>query len=209
MRSRTSTPPSGTYAEVAPFAKVMRSGVTPNRLLANASPVRPKPVITSSKTAGCRAGRRMSRTPGEIALGIHDDAVRSDDRLDQDRGDARRILVRQTSSRCSSARCRLRARIVACETDCGTGTARRNARRPACPARSASAGSLRSASRRPAPTVKRAVCRQHLCAAGHEARDLDRVLVRLAAARREERAAALRPWRQRRSSAANSARSSL
>jgi hypothetical protein len=43
------TPPSGTYPEFTPFAKVMRSGTTSQCSAANHLPVRPKPVMTSSR----------------------------------------------------------------------------------------------------------------------------------------------------------------
>ena len=45
----TSTAPIGTQPLVSPLASVIRSGVTPNSSAANGEPVRPKPVITSSK----------------------------------------------------------------------------------------------------------------------------------------------------------------
>src|SRR5690606_39539885 len=44
------TPPSGTYPEFTPLAKVSRSGTTSYRSAANHSPVRPNPAITSSST---------------------------------------------------------------------------------------------------------------------------------------------------------------
>ena len=45
-----------------PFAHVMRSGSRPRRLLANQSPVRPKPVITSSATNSTPVSRQIART---------------------------------------------------------------------------------------------------------------------------------------------------
>lgn len=48
---RTSTPPMGAYPDVAPLAKVNRSGTTPYLALPNHSPSRPYAQITSSATS--------------------------------------------------------------------------------------------------------------------------------------------------------------
>ncbi len=49
MRCEITTPPSGTYPLLTPFAKQMRSGTTSNAFTANHSPQRPKPAMTSSQ----------------------------------------------------------------------------------------------------------------------------------------------------------------
>ena len=51
MPVRTATAPIGWAPLVSAFAMVMMSGVTPNEVAANGSPVRPKPQITSSNTS--------------------------------------------------------------------------------------------------------------------------------------------------------------
>ena len=48
MRRLMITPPRGTYPELTPLAKQMRSGVTFHRSIANHSPHRPNPAMTSS-----------------------------------------------------------------------------------------------------------------------------------------------------------------
>ena len=61
-RAEAITPPSGMYPEVMPFATVIRSGESPYRPVANHSPVRPKPVITSSRTSSTSRSRQISWT---------------------------------------------------------------------------------------------------------------------------------------------------
>ena len=191
--SRTITPPSGTYAEVTPFAKVIRSGMTPKRSLANAAPVRPKPVITSSKIEQDAVAGRRARAAREVAVGIHDDAVRADDRLDHE--------SRQRASGSSYVRISLEmleralhffARIARCGRGCDTETARRSARRPAnVQARPASAGFRRSALPRPARNRGTNETRSSTFVRPvTHARDFHRVFVGFRAAGREERAAA-------------------
>ncbi len=58
----TSTAPMGTAPLVRPLAQVMMSGVTPNSCAANAEPVRPKPVITSSKISRMPCWSQISRS---------------------------------------------------------------------------------------------------------------------------------------------------
>jgi hypothetical protein len=57
------TPPSGTYPELTPLAKVSRSGTTPKCSAANHVPVRPKPAMTSSRMKTMPYRSQISRTP--------------------------------------------------------------------------------------------------------------------------------------------------
>src|SRR3981081_4576388 len=61
----TSTAPIGTQPLVSPLASVIRSGVTPNSWAANGAPVRPKPVITSSKINRIPWRVRRAGEPGD------------------------------------------------------------------------------------------------------------------------------------------------
>ncbi len=60
-RSLAATAPMGWAPLVMPFAIVMRSGVTPKLWAANALPVRPNPVITSSNTSRMPCASQMLR----------------------------------------------------------------------------------------------------------------------------------------------------
>ena len=62
MRSLIATAPIGCAALVMPLAIVMMSGVTPKLCAANAWPVRPKPVITSSNTSRMPCASQISRS---------------------------------------------------------------------------------------------------------------------------------------------------
>ena len=53
----------GRYPPVRPFASAMRSGTTPSFWQANIAPVRPKPVITSSRISQMPRARQSSATP--------------------------------------------------------------------------------------------------------------------------------------------------
>ena len=194
--SRTATPPSGTYADVTPLAKVMMSGVTPNRCAANAAPVRPNPVITSSKTSRMPWRSQSSRTRGEVALGVDDDAVAAHDGLDEQRGDLVAAFVRHDLVEVRDrARCFL-TRIARVER-----TAIRKRREEAHDAGNARfvrppavlAGERARARRR---AVEGTVRRENFVPAAQHARELHRVFVRFAAARRKEDAPALGPRRQ-------------
>ncbi len=60
--SLTIAAPSGAYPDVIPLAVSRMSGEIPNRSLANISPTRPKPVITSSTTNTMSFSRQISST---------------------------------------------------------------------------------------------------------------------------------------------------
>ena len=62
MSRRASTAPIGTAPLVRPLASVMMSGFTPKVCEANASPVRPKAVITSSKISSSPCLSQISRS---------------------------------------------------------------------------------------------------------------------------------------------------
>jgi hypothetical protein len=57
----TSTAPIGTAPLVTPLASVIRSGITPKVCAPNGWPVRPKPVITSSKISRMPCLSQISR----------------------------------------------------------------------------------------------------------------------------------------------------
>ena len=61
--SEMTTPPSGTYPELTPLAKVIRSGLTPQWSTANHSPHRPKPAMTSSAIITMPSSSHSARTP--------------------------------------------------------------------------------------------------------------------------------------------------
>ena len=63
MAGRIPTAPSCTYADVRPFAIVMRSGTTPQWSTANQRPVRPKPAITSSAISRMPFRSQIARRP--------------------------------------------------------------------------------------------------------------------------------------------------
>ena len=90
---RIATAPSGRYDEVSPLAIVIRSGTTPQWSTANQRPVRPNPAITSSATIRIPFRSQISRTPCEVAVGRDEDAVRADDRLEEDGRDRLRPFV--------------------------------------------------------------------------------------------------------------------
>jgi hypothetical protein len=60
---RMPTAPSCTYALVNPFAMQIMSGTTFQWLIANHSPVRPKPAITSSQIIMMPCLSHSARTP--------------------------------------------------------------------------------------------------------------------------------------------------
>ena len=57
-----STAPIGTQPLVMPLASVIRSGVTPKVVAAKGVPVRPKPVMTSSKISRMPCLSQISRS---------------------------------------------------------------------------------------------------------------------------------------------------
>ncbi len=61
IASFTITAPIGTQPLVRPLATVIRSGVTPKVCAANGWPVRPKPVMTSSKMSRMPCLSQISR----------------------------------------------------------------------------------------------------------------------------------------------------
>jgi hypothetical protein len=69
-----------------PLAVVIRSGTTPSWSQANQSPVRQKPVCTSSAMSRMPCSRHQSARPGQEALRRHDEAALALDRLDDDGG---------------------------------------------------------------------------------------------------------------------------
>ena len=87
MASLMTTPPSGTYPELTPLAKAIRSGVTSQWSTANHSPQRPNPAITSSTIITMPCSSHKPAHAGEVAVRGHEDAVRADHRLEQDGGD--------------------------------------------------------------------------------------------------------------------------
>ena len=147
--------------DVMPLATVMMSGVTPQCSHANQRPVRPNPVITSSRIRRMPCRSHTSRT-SEVAVRRHEHAVRAGDRLHDDGGHRLRPLVRQDllevrasaamgivgvaggRVECERRACRRRGRRSS-----GTGTGRTCARRRAPPAPPASAAGPRSPPRRP------------------------------------------------------------
>src|SRR3989440_1927052 len=69
MRGEMITPPRGTYPELTPFAKVIRSGTIRQLSTANHDPVRPKPVITSSAISTIPNLSHSRRTPWRYPWG--------------------------------------------------------------------------------------------------------------------------------------------
>ena len=59
------TPPSGTYPDVTPLAKVIMSGSMSYRWLPHQCPVRPNPVITSSAMSRMSNWRHSCWTPAK------------------------------------------------------------------------------------------------------------------------------------------------
>ena len=59
---RMTTPPRGWYAEVTPLAKVIMSGTTPLRSLANQWPKRPNEQMTSSATSSTPCSSQIRRS---------------------------------------------------------------------------------------------------------------------------------------------------
>ncbi len=60
--AEATTAPRGAYADVIPFASVIRSGWIPYRVEPNQSPTRPKPQMTSSATSRSPFASQISRT---------------------------------------------------------------------------------------------------------------------------------------------------
>ncbi len=56
------TPPMGTVPLLTPLAKVIMSGITPKCCAAKFAPMRPKPVITSSKISRMPCLVQISRS---------------------------------------------------------------------------------------------------------------------------------------------------
>ena len=69
-----------------PFAHVTMSGPRSQRELANQSPVRPNPVITSSATNSTPVSRQIAHLL-KVALGRREDPAGADHRLAEERGD--------------------------------------------------------------------------------------------------------------------------
>ena len=63
MSSEMITPPTGTYPEFEPLAKVTRSGRTSKWSNANHLPVRPNPAMTSSRISMIPYSSHSARTP--------------------------------------------------------------------------------------------------------------------------------------------------
>ena len=87
MRSETATTPIGCAPFVTAFAIVIMSGVTSKLCAANACPVRPQPVITSSNTSRIPCWSQISRRRFEVPLRRHQHAGGPGDRLDEARRD--------------------------------------------------------------------------------------------------------------------------
>jgi hypothetical protein len=86
------TAPIGIAPLVSPLAQVMMSGVTSNSCAANGEPVRPKPVITSSKISSRPCFVADLAQSLEIPLGRQHHAGRARDGLDDDRGHGRCVV---------------------------------------------------------------------------------------------------------------------
>ena len=168
---------------MSPLAVVMMSGTTFQLSTANHSPVRPQPHITSSAIIWMPNLRAQLPDALQVPVGRDQDAVRAGHRLQDERRDRLRSLeldrlLEQLERRLGVVEPALRA-VIGIEHVHDAGH-RRDLVRPA----TGVAGQRHRGVRR---AVVAAIAGQHLLPSGHGLRHLDRVLVGLGAAEREER----------------------